>query len=172
MKAFNFFYFNSLVQRCISPNLTRFWKFLKTPTLWEWLCCILSHSRLANSVSADKYLITSSLFQNRFLQSKFIPISPWLLGWTVRSPPWTVSTTVELPTYAVYRLLFIKRLWIIKCGEHFSSIKPNHTTDFFAGPSFKCICRHINYSRLNIMTDPYATCCRFPVLQVLLPSNK
>jgi hypothetical protein len=55
--------------------------------------------------------------------------------------------------YAAYRLLFIKRQRIIQYGEHFSSIKPNHTTNFFVGLSFKCSCRHINYYRLNIMTD-------------------
>jgi hypothetical protein len=65
----------------------------------------------------------------------------------------------------------IKQRWIIHCEKHFSSMTPNHTTNFFAVPCFKCSCRHISLFRLNIMTDSYATCCRFPVLKVLPPSN-
>jgi hypothetical protein len=57
LKDYNFFTVNPLAQICISQNLARFWKFLKIPTLLEWPCCILNHSRLTNTISADKSLI-------------------------------------------------------------------------------------------------------------------
>jgi hypothetical protein len=68
--------------------------------------------------------------------------------------------------------IYIKERWIIQYGKHFSSMTPSHTTNFLAGPSFRCSCHHINVSCLRLTLTPpvagflYYKCRCLPINEI------